>query len=185
MCYRHRLKCACISVFVGAASHAHPVEQLTNPFGGMPPEEAPGDEVYRRTQEWEGNLLNLQRTFSIQTTKDEAGEVRRVLELRTRSADGHVVCLGYPSFRLNARSLTISSHVGGCWNIEGNGNIQNDFGGSLDLGGSRYGPFACQLAGGRGSCTYTSVSTGKEHTFEITETEDSEVCFSNGLMADC
>ncbi|OWK23225.1 hypothetical protein AJ87_35330 [Rhizobium yanglingense] len=115
--YRRRwLLSTFVTGYLAGACSAHPAEQLANPFGGMPPEFSRGHEpAYQRTREWQGELFNLRRTFSLVISRFSDGNVDRTLSVTSRSADNDVYCLGYPNFKFTGTTLTIQPHVGGCW----------------------------------------------------------------------
>ncbi len=147
---------------------AIPAEELTNPFGGRPPENAPGlpsePPLSYREEVWLGTLLGHSRRISISSEFFKSG--REVfVSMYSQKGDEYCVLVAR-DFRVTDTSLYIPSTIGGCWTELGNDQYR-------DIGGVRYGAIDCTFvpATRKGLCTYRSESTGKLHQFAVRAVE--------------
>ena len=149
------------------ATPAFPEEQLANPFGGYPPDYSPDipENADIVSENWTGNVLGYKREISV-IAYEENGRYHESLSTISSSRSGENCFIEPTVVQFDAQRFVTKPAVGGCWKTRTQ-NSHTEF--LRDLGGVRYGSFNCtrNLSTLRGTCVYTSASTGKKHEFQI------------------
>ena len=156
-----------------AKAHTLPEELLANPFGGRPPEFSPGvpeeTPIGYRYQSWEGAFLGYRRSIGITSEFFSGDNAEHWIIVNSRRGDELCMTETSLSSGITKARVHIPPQVGGCW--RDNGNEQYS-----DLGGAEYGPISCSLVpdSRKGSCVYTSISTGRKHRFSVVASDYAE-----------
>lgn len=159
-----------LAMVLSASTPNSSEELLANPFGGYPPDYMPAfpDGTPILSERWVGDLLGRRRSIGISSAV--YGDVLEPAILYISSIGANETCYLEPGTvgTVTKTRLVTTSTIGGCWRTTSDQNSDYiEYG--RDLGGVRYGPFDCTRnpSTGRGTCSYTSASTGKIHRFSI------------------